>query len=209
MASLAFEMPVVVRWPWSGGRRGRGRRRQSPAVTSSSSRSALVWRRLATSPSPSPWSSWPCGGRSSSSGGSSAQPTMLPSSTATPIAVQDQVEDQAVADQRERRTTARSASTTATAGATADGSPIMATSSAVAIGTRRPCSSSPYLRCQKSSSCGDDRVVVEVVLGGGRRDAPLEAAGVPRVGAGRRAATDALRFEPHDVDEEHQNAERR
>ena len=42
---------------------------------------------------------------------------------------------------------------------------------------------------------GDDRVVVEVVLGGGRRDAPLEAAGVPRVGARAGAARRRPRFE--------------
>ena len=40
---------------------------------------------------------------------------------------------------------------------------------------------------------GDDRVVVEVVGRGGRRDAPLEAAGVPRVGS-RAAAGRAASF---------------
>ena len=62
------------------------------------------------------------------------------------------------------------------------GRPSWRSSAPVATATTRPFSSSLYLRCQNSSRSRDDRDLVEVVRGGGRRDHPLEAAGVPRVG---------------------------
>ncbi len=49
---------------------------------------------------------------------------------------------------------------------------------------------------------GDERVVVEVVLRGRRRDAPFEAATVPWIGA-RRRQRGGLALGTHDVDEEH------
>ena len=71
-------------------------------------------------------------------------------------------------------------------------SPFWTTSSVAAMRTRRPFSSSPYLRCQNSSSSVTVGTVVEVVRRGGRRDHPLEAAGVPRVGPGARPGLAAL-----------------
>ena len=133
--------------------------------------------------SASSWSSWPWGGRSSSSGGSRAQPDEAGHHDSAADGREDQVEDQAVADERQ-----------------AGGEHERPVRRRRQVGPRRrrpawrprrrwrPAPRAGLvllvLAVPEVVELGDDRVVVEVVLGGGRRDAPLEAAGVPRVGPG-------------------------